>query len=217
MVTIFHIVKKANCDTQFRTAILKALTCARQNNRKIKVYIASGFFDEIVNSKRTPVSSFTDLNLNTNLRTLLSDLEVEVLGAYNGKKDLVEFCKSLRLAGASVKVFYKHRFHTKLFIIESNGEVLFEIIGSSNLTISAYEGIRHTKTKIFRSYNSECDLILIKNSLNFKLETNENVMQLKYDEIGNKISIKERMNSVLKQIEEFKVNNNMQDITHEIK
>lgn len=42
-------------------------------------------------------------------------------------------------------------------------------------------------------------------------------MQLKYDESGNKISIKERMNSALKQIQKFKVNNNMQDITHEIK
>lgn len=194
MVKIYHIVKKSNCDTQFRTAILKAIVCAKRKDPNIKIYIASGFFSE---RAPVPVSDFTDSIVGVNLKTLLNGLTVEIYGAYNGKDEFFDFCKSIKSAGASISVFYKSKFHTKLFIIESAGKVIFEIIGSSNLTTCAYEGRRYIKTKFYNSYNSECDLILIDDMIDLTIDTNQNVMLLKYDKNGNNISIDDRMKNTL--------------------
>lgn len=202
MAKIYHIVKKANSDTLFRTVMLQAIFSAKKIDSNIDVYIASGFFNEIVNSGRTPVSAYADSMVGTNLRNLLSGLNVTVYGAYNGKNDLLEFCKNLKTSGAKIKAFYKYRFHTKLFVIKSCDKVIFEIIGSSNLTTSAYEGIRYTKTKSLPSYNSECDLILMSDSLDLTIDTDENIMLLEYAE-QNKILFDERMNKAIEQMKIF--------------
>lgn len=216
---IYHIIKKSKCDTQFRTIILSTLHHLKVKNVKMKVYIASGFFNEAVNLPRIPVSEFTDPQVSgQSLKNLLSGVDVEIFGAYNHKNDLILFAQRLKNAGANVKAFYKNKFHTKMFVIEVEKKAIFEIIGSSNMTIPAYEGLRHGKVNKFTSYNSESDLVLFDEFIiDTNIQINENVMQLKYDEQGNgNITIQDRMDDALKQFDIFK-NSGMTDITKELK
>ena len=157
-------MKKGNQDTQFRKILLESLQWiqTKKLHEKAVVYLASGFFDEVVKTPRTPISTFLDISTNKCLQNVFSGIKVELFGAYNGKNGLLQFGTSLKQNTSKISAFYKYRFHAKFFAIEVDRKVVFEILGSSNMTVSAYEGLRYTKAGNARnSHNYECDLVLI--------------------------------------------------------
>lgn len=219
MIKIYHIVKPSNRDTKFRQAILQALDSVRYSKQKIQVSIASGFFNEIVQHPKIPVSQFVDAKIHMNMRNVVKNMDIDIYGAYDGKNGLVRFAQNLKNAGANVKVFYKNKFHSKLFVIQINNKVVFEIIGSSNMTVAAYEGLKKTKKSTFKySDNSECDLILVDDSgVNCEIDIDEYTMRFSYDsKENNGIELETRMNDVIKQLESLKMAGKMKDITSEL-
>ena len=202
---ILYLYKACDQDTKFRMAILSALKTihAIGLENRAKVYIASGFFDDIGIGSNCPFSAsdYYDIATNTNLLSELKGLNVACFGSYNNKKKYLDFCKNISAVTISLTVYYKCRLHCKLFIITIDGIPVFEIIGSSNLTMSAYGGIR--KKGPNNSYNSESDVILIRdfNDTLFEaipFEIDEYSFELEYNALANKnISFDERMNSVL--------------------
>lgn len=215
---VFHILKKGNQDTEFRGILLKALSTihAKKLEEKATVYLASGFFDEIVNPPRTPISTFPDKTTKFDLQSMLAGLTVELFGAYNGKKGLVQFGTAIKNKVSSIKAFYKYRFHAKLFAIEIAGRAIFEIIGSSNMTVAAYEGLCYTKAGNSKaSQNYECDLVLFDDYINIDIKPNENAMVFRYnDEDNGGIPLDKRANEILQHIKSLK--NEMQDISSEL-
>lgn len=217
---IFHIMKKGNQDTQFRTILLKSLTALNKQNQceNATIYLASGFFDEIVTSPRNPISTFQDNKVNNDIKTLLIGKKVELFGAYNGKTGVLAFGRSLKNAGTFINVFYKYRFHAKIFVIAINGKAVFEIIGSSNMTCAAYEGVSAYKGQTITSPNYECDLILMDdNYVNMEIKPNEDIMCFSYENSKNNgISLQVRMQEILRHIESLKEKNQLKDITSEL-
>ena len=214
-------MKKSGFDTTFRSAMLYALsavqTLKKQCNNPIdlKVYIASGFYNMNVKSYATDVLNFIDSKTTKSLQNLLSNLDVEIFGAYSSPKDLQKIKSALSSVASSVHVYYKYRFHSKLFAIVINNNPFFEIIGSSNITIPAYEGLQYSKKGVSSfSLNTETDLILYNDDLyttynqppiDLTLEPNENIMQLSYDEkMNTNITLQNRMVSIVNYFSEIK-------------
>lgn len=211
---IFHIIKKSGCDTDFRKIMLASLdrvqtlkTICKQK-LEISIYIASGFFHTNVRSPKIDVLNFTDPKTKLTLSKLLLGLNVEILGAYSGPKDLVTLKSLLLPIVKSLNVYYKNRFHTKLFIITINDIPIFEMIGSSNMTVPAYEGLQYsTRGKSSPSLNTETDLVLYNDDVSFSgvsfnlsdiIVANENIINFSYDKKENKdISLDERMDTLI--------------------
>ena len=202
---IYHIRKESGKDTDFRPTILRALT-AYQNYKsqnvkstvKVEVYIASGFFTEDTNIQNpSNVSTFTDLSTSTQLISALHGFDkIYLFGAYSGKKELQNLVTHLRSFNLPICGYYQWHFHAKIFIITVNGETAFEIIGSSNMTNSAYNGLKSLSKY---SQNFETDLVLCRDDIcNVPIDTNEKIMQFRYfPEDNNGITIKTHMEDIL--------------------
>ena len=219
---IYHIIKKSGEDTDFRVVMLSALKRVQilkktHKDLNIKVYLASGFFHINVSPPKVDVLSYVDPHTKLALSNLLSNLNVEILGAYNGKKDLLSLKSALSPIAKTLNVYYKYRFHTKLFIITVNDRPIFEIIGSSNMTLPAYEGLYYsTKGKSSLSLNTETDLILYDDEftiggskcvLGGNIKMAENMMSFAYNaEDNNDVSFVERMRLLVDYIQELKIN-----------
>ena len=215
---IFHILKRGNQDTEFRGILLKALSTIHANKLEEKaiVYLASGFFDEIVTPPRMPISTFPNQATTLNLKNALSGMTIKLLGAYNGKKGLVGFGSSIKSNVSSISAFYKYRFHAKIFIIEIDNRPVLEIIGSSNMTVAAYEGVRYTKKgNQLYSLNYECDLVLVDDAFAIDIKPNENISRFSYsDKDNNGITLQDRAEEILRHIKSLE--QEMIDVTSEL-
>ena len=126
-----------------------------------------------------------------------------LLGAYGGKKILYFLALTLKNKHTcNVKLYYKWKFHAKIFVITVNDLPVFEIIGSSNMTRSAYCGITPKKQP---SLNFECDLVIFnEDMINVVIDTSPRIMQLRYcDEDNRGITITTRMFDIMSIIREF--------------
>ena len=215
---VFHILKKGNQDTEFRGILLKALSTihAKKLEEKATVYLASGFFDEIVNPPRGPISAFQDKTVKLNLQNALSGVTIKLFGAYNDKKGLLGFGSAIKNNVSSISAFYKYRFHAKIFIIEIVNRPVLEIIGSSNMTVAAYEGVRYTKkgNQLF-SLNYECDLVLVDDDFAVDIKPNENISRFSYsDKDNNGITLQDRAEEILRHIKSLE--QEMKNVTSEL-
>lgn len=198
---IYHIRKLSGQDTDFRPTILNSLKQAqvyKQNHPDdtVNVYIASGFFDDI--------STYPSLQAQNLQNSLTKDIDnCFLLGAYGGKKNLYFLALTLKNKHTcNVKLYYKWKFHAKIFVITVNDLPVFEIIGSSNMTRSAYCGITPKKQP---SLNFECDLVIFNEEMiNVVIDTSPRIMQLRYcDEDNRGITITTRMFDIMSIIREF--------------
>ena len=218
---IYHIIKKSGEDTDFRSVMLhmlqriQGLKHERNALLNVKVYLASGFFNINVTHPKTDVLNFLDPTSKTTLLTLLSGLDVEIFGAYSGSKDLKSLKSLLSPITKTLKVYYKFRFHTKLFVITINNIPVFEIIGSSNMTIPAYEGLQYSSKGVSSlSLNTETDLILYNNEFSLNgldnvlgnnIRVERNVMKFEYvDEDNDNITFVDRMKDIVNYLETLK-------------
>ena len=218
---IYHIIKKSGCDTDFRRVMLTALERiqilkkSKKDLSDIKIYLASGFFNINVSSPKVDILNYVDPITKLTLSNLLLGLDVEIFGAYNGSKDLLSLKAILSPKVKTLTVYYKHRFHTKLFVISINNTPVFEIIGSSNMTLPAYEGLQYSaRGKHIYSLNTETDLILYNDEFNVagtnhvlgeNMKLQSNMMQFDYRaEDNNDIMFVERMNSIVDYLNELK-------------
>ena len=218
---IYHIIKKSGEDTDFRSVMLhmlqriQSLKNEHHDQLNIKIYLASGFFNVNVAPPKTDVLNYIDPISKATLLKLLSGLNVEILGAYSGSKDLMSLKALLSPIAKTLKVYYKYRFHTKLFVITINNIPVFEIIGSSNMTIPAYEGLQYSSKGISSlSLNTETDLILyndefslngLDNVLGNNIRVERNVMRFEYvDEKNDNITFVDRMKDIVNYLETLK-------------
>lgn len=113
-MNIYHILKKSGYDSEFRDIILSffnSLIGINKPSKEIKVYIASGFFNQINQNSPHDLLFFKSPHLNVDLITCLQNLNVEIFGAFNGKKDLLNIKTILQQRNVSHNIYYKHRFH----------------------------------------------------------------------------------------------------------
>lgn len=220
-MNIYHILKKSGSDSKFRDIILSflnSLTGINKFVKEVKVYIASGFFYQTAQNSNHDLLFFKSPYLNVDLITCLQNFKVEVFGVYYGKNNLLNIKSILQQRNIINNVYYKHRFHSKLFVVTIDSIPVIEIIGSSNMTKPAYNGIKYPIRKTMNySENTESDLVIYNEGyiLNLNklhnynipttLETSMDVIGFKYNEnINNNISLENRMNYILKYIEDLK-------------
>lgn len=220
-MNIYHILKKSGYDSEFRDIILSFLNSLigiNKLSKEIKVYIASGFFNQTNQHSPHDLLFFKSPHLNVDLITCLQNLNVEIFGAFYGKKDLLNIKNILQQRNVSHNIYYKHRFHSKLFVVTIDSTPVIEIIGSSNMTKPAYNGMKYPiRNALHFSENTESDLVIYNegyiSELNdlygshipATLETSMEVIAFKYDEhINNNISFENRMNYILNYIEDLK-------------
>ncbi len=194
---IYHIRKLSGQDTDFRKTILNALAATaqyKQNNRcEVNVYIASGFFDDVENF---PYNNAVASDLSSELQGID---RVYLIGAYNGRTELMALSNRLTQDGCRTHAYYKWRFHAKIFVITVDGNPIFEIIGSSNMTWAAYCGVSRRNNNLF-SLNSECDLVIWDDErINVPMEPSRTTMALRYEsDDNNGITLEEHMHDILK-------------------
>lgn len=139
----------------FRTALVGAFHSGYLDN----FLICSGFFHERVNSKGSFYASDAFVSAK-----LPDPSEVTVVGAYApASAEFDEFCSNLSGAlktvkGASVPVSqrrsikkYANHWHAKIFIAREGTQNRFAVVGSSNLTRSAFDSV---------ASNNEADVLI---------------------------------------------------------
>ncbi len=199
-------------DTNFRRAMLTAIDCVKKAipdfKNHIVVKIASGFYTENTIGKSTKelfnVSDFKDAS-EKSLISSLKGINVVCFGTYIHKKTYESFIKNIRKVANELHAYYASRFHCKVFVIELDGDPIFEIIGSSNMTKAAYAGISRAKKP---SPNYESDLIYVDDTClylkEFSLQPNRETTILIYDESENGgITFKERMRGASDILDDF--------------
>lgn len=195
-----QVRKLSGHDTDFRKTILNALAATaqyKQNNRcEVNVYIASGFFDDV---EHFPYNNAVASDLSSELQGID---RVYLIGAYNGRTELMALSNRLTQAGCRTHAYYKWRFHAKIFVITVDGNPIFEIIGSSNMTWSAYCGVGRNNNLF--SPNSECDLVIFDDEMiNVSIDPSPTTMALRYESGDNNgITLEEHMQDILEILED---------------
>lgn len=166
-----------------------------------EVILCSGFFQE---NRRNNYRASQEKNLATVM--MRNNVKATVVGVYNygWSRSYNNFVTSLRNAGIQVIPINKtsKRWHAKVFILKSNGNGIFGIIGSSNITRPAFS--------THQTFNVECDVILWDDSYKifFDLVKNNisnvdifNYINANYEgNLNSGVSIKERLNRLEKEI-----------------
>ena len=213
---VYHILKLSGHDTDFRPTMLDAIQRIPTVS-KAKISLASGFFTQNQsNTSSRPAFKVSDFPDGTSNRTFISAVlnsgaEVECYGAYPGSKEFKLFVDKLRAQGITATGYYKRKFHCKLFAIEIDGEPVFEIIGSSNMTKAAYAGIIGNYNPPKSSPNCECDLVLVSENgpyADFKPKAEYGrVMALRYEpDDNNGIPLTKQMYDILGVLDDIKAN-----------
>ena len=205
---IYHIRKLSGQDTDFRKTILNALAATaqyKQNNRcEVNVYIASGFFDDVENF---PYNNAVASNFSSELQGVD---HVYLIGAYSGRTELMALSNRLTQGGCRTHAYYKWRFHAKIFVITINGNPIFEIIGSSNMTWSAYCGVSRNNNNNLFSPNSECDLVIFDDEMiNVPIDPSPTTMALRYEPDDNDgVTLERHMWDILQILKDVSVPTN---------
>ena len=138
------------------------------------------------------------MNNTINLHHALQGLDnLYLIGAYSGSREELSLARQLKNGNVlNINAYYKWRFHAKIFVITINGNPVFEIIGSSNMTYPAYCGITKQNKP---SPNVECDLVIFdEHMINVVIETSPQVMQFRYfSEDNNEIPLIDKMYDIM--------------------
>jgi HKD family nuclease len=166
-----------------------------------EVILCSGFFQE---NRNSTYRASREKDLARVLRK--HKIKTTVIGVYNNawRGSFNNFITSLRRSRVNVIPIdkTKKRWHAKVFILKKDGNGIFGIIGSSNLTRPAFH--------IDIPFNVECDVILWVDSYvaltkqideNLKKSNINDYFKVKYvDEENQGLTIKDRLNRLEKEI-----------------
>jgi hypothetical protein len=169
----------------FRAALTRAFTSGKFD----EFLICSGFFHERVYKKK-PSCFYASAAFAG--ATLPAHSSVTVVGAYNpASTEFDDFVTTLRTSlvpssGPPVKVFqrrskfpYKNPWHAKIFIARNGNNHRFAIVGSSNLTRSAFDA---TAT------NNEADVIIWDDSHSLSREIIDAALATQSDQQNDDVS-----------------------------
>jgi hypothetical protein len=114
--------------------------------------ICSGFFQEFFHN--SPYQASTERNLSNVLVTRAVQLTTIGIHNYNWFTSYKNFRNNLRGAGVNISAKYMPGFHwhAKIYVLKRKDDPLLAIIGSSNITRSAFSTIK--------PFNYEADVIM---------------------------------------------------------
>ncbi len=144
-MSILIIFRKTAVVNKFHKLIIDTILTGEAD----EAIICSGFFQE-------------DLNFSSSLSTQLANsiysknIKLQTIGIHNGSWKLryVKFRDNFRNLGVNIVAFVaqNYHWHAKIFILKKNGEPIFGIIGSSNMTRPAFD--------YSSPFNFEADVVL---------------------------------------------------------
>lgn len=165
--------------------------------------LCSGFFQE--QFKASSYKATDELNFSQEVAT--SKLQLTTVGIHNNawKPSYVNFKNNMLIKGANIQAYYKSgsKWHAKVFILSLQNKPIFGIIGSSNITRSAFGTIQN--------FNFECDVMLwdksnvslskwMEESIS-KVESPFDIIQAPYDKSKNgNITISDRLEKIKNEI-----------------
>ncbi|XOZ33951.1 phospholipase D family protein [Halomonadaceae bacterium KBTZ08] len=133
---------------RFRDLLIGSIKTGAGDN----ALLCSGFFQE--NFKGSAYQASLEANFATEVAR--SKIELNTVGIHNGswKQSYRNFRDNMRSKGSKIKCYYKNglRWHAKVFILSEGNEPRFGIIGSSNITRTAFGSVSN--------FNYECDVML---------------------------------------------------------
>ncbi|WP_168188950.1 phospholipase D family protein [Thiomicrorhabdus sediminis] len=168
-----------------------------------KALLCSGFFQE--NYRGSSYQASQEINFGREVAK--SKIQLDTVGIHNGvwKQSYRDFRDNMTRLGANINCYYKNglKWHAKVFILSQDDDPVFGIIGSSNITRTAFGSIN--------SFNYECDVIiwpdeckLIDEWFDEQMRGNNfpyEVIRAPYDpELNNGISVRDRLNSLKNEI-----------------
>lgn len=165
--------------------------------------LCSGFFQE--NFRGSVYQASVERNFGVEVAK--SKIELNTVGVHNGswKQSYRDFRDNMKVLGANINCYYKNglKWHAKVFILSKKDEPVFGIIGSSNITRTAFGSIN--------DFNYECDVMIWPDSNkniskwfddqmagnNFSYE----VIRAPYDpDMNNGISVQDRLQKLKNEI-----------------
>lgn len=183
----------------FRDLLIGSIKTGAGNN----ALLCSGFFQE--NFKGSTYQASQEINFGKEIAN--SKIELKTVGIHNGswKKSYRDFRDNMKSLGANIQCFYKNglRWHAKVFILSDGDDPVFGIIGSSNITRTAFGSIDN--------FNYECDVMIWPDECKaidkwFDAQMagdifNFEVIKAPYiPEMNNGISVVERLNALKSEI-----------------
>jgi phosphatidylserine/phosphatidylglycerophosphate/cardiolipin synthase-like enzyme len=168
-----------------------------------EILMCSGFFQE--NFRNSSYMASQEHNFITNLMNHTKVLKT--IGVYNNiwKQSYINFVNNIRSTGVNIipKIIKSGKWHAKIFIVFENSIPVFCIIGSSNITNSAFS--------LNKKFNYEADIVIwtsrkITKDINKVLKGKDanNFIQSKV--VKNKVTIEDRINNLINEIDFEKLN-----------
>lgn len=184
---------------RFRDLLIGSIKTGAGDN----ALLCSGFFQEKFRGSGYQASLEQDFGREV----AKSKIELNTVGIHNvaWKQSYRDFKDSMKSSGANINCYYKNglRWHAKVFILSNKENPIFGIIGSSNITRTAFGSIR--------DFNYECDVILwpddceeIDGWFNDQIAGNNfpyEVIRAPYvPDMNNGITVQERLNTLKNEI-----------------
>lgn len=184
---------------QFRDLLIGSIKTGAGDN----ALLCSGFFQESFKGSAYKASSET----NFGLEVAKSKIELKTVGIHNGswKQSYRDFRDNMKALGANIICYYKNglKWHAKVFVLSKGNTPIFGIIGSSNITRTAFGSANN--------FNYECDVIIwpdenktINNWFDEQMTENNfpyQVIRAPYDlDMNNGISVQDRLQQLKNEI-----------------
>lgn len=133
---------------RFRDLLIGSIKTGAGDN----ALLCSGFFQE--NFRGSTYQASLENDFGREVAT--SKIKLNTVGIHNGtwKQSYRDFRDNMQSLGADINCYYKNglRWHAKVFILSNGDDPVFGIIGSSNITRTAFSSINN--------FNYECDVII---------------------------------------------------------
>ncbi|MBO2626636.1 hypothetical protein I6M44_21565 [Shewanella algae] len=133
---------------RFRDLLIGSIKTGAGDN----ALLCSGFFQENFRGSAYQASCERGFGLEV----AKSKIELNTVGIHNGswKQSYRDFRDNMIALGANINCYYKNglRWHAKVFVLSKGEEPIFGIIGSSNITRTAFGSISN--------FNCECDVMI---------------------------------------------------------
>ncbi len=183
----------------FRDLMIDVVGAGYGNN----ALLCSGFFQE--NFKASAYQASQERNFASVLAA--NNIDLITVGIHNStwKNSYRNFKNNLVAAGVSINSKYKNglRWHAKVFILSQDEDPIFGIVGSSNITRTAFSTLNN--------FNYECDVILWPDSekpldafldeLFTRPDIPHEIIRAPYiEELNNGLTIQDRLKSLKQEI-----------------
>ncbi|RWU08036.1 NgoFVII family restriction endonuclease [Pseudidiomarina gelatinasegens] len=148
MLAIAIILRNQLPVNRFRDLLIGSIQTGAGDN----ALLCSGFFQE--NFKGSAYQASAERNFG--LEVARSKIELNTVGVHNGswKQSYRDFRDNMKALGANINCYYKNglKWHAKVFVLSKGAEPVFGIIGSSNITRTAFGSQSN--------FNYECDVMI---------------------------------------------------------